>query len=203
MKINEVIDFRNIKFIRYGGLSPVKQRGYDPSETTFHSPPARRGIYAFPEGAVEPFLLGSRVFDPRRMRRLTPDEVRKVERIEKRLEGSYTYPRVRYVWPNQKMKDKFDQMVNGTLLDQQKADEYARKNQFMAKDINRREFTYTGNIWSHLDEYIDDPTKIIKRKAAWVLTDFDTWREAYKKALVAKKVYNYSKDHLEVFIERP
>ena len=36
-----------LRFVRYGGLSSVRQRGYDPSMPGFHSPPARRGIYAF------------------------------------------------------------------------------------------------------------------------------------------------------------
>ena len=38
----------NDTFVRYGGLSLVKQKGYDPSMPTFHSPPNTRGIYAFP-----------------------------------------------------------------------------------------------------------------------------------------------------------
>ena len=46
-----------IKFARWGGLSPVKQRGYDPSMPTFHSPPARKGIYAFVWPYIDIFLL--------------------------------------------------------------------------------------------------------------------------------------------------
>jgi hypothetical protein len=45
-------------FLRYGGLSLRTQKGYDPHSERFHSPPARRGIYAFPQKAVELFLLG-------------------------------------------------------------------------------------------------------------------------------------------------
>ena len=49
-----------MKFIRFGGLSSVKQKGYtnDESEIYVHTPPARRGIYAFTYPYVEPFLLG-------------------------------------------------------------------------------------------------------------------------------------------------
>lgn len=45
-------------FARVGGLSPVKQKGYDASMPTFHCPPARKGIYAFMWPYIEPFLLG-------------------------------------------------------------------------------------------------------------------------------------------------
>ena len=50
---------RRIKFLRFGGLSPVKQEGY--GNDTFHAPPARYGIYCFPETAMERFLLGKGV----------------------------------------------------------------------------------------------------------------------------------------------
>jgi hypothetical protein len=47
---------KKVTFVRYGGLSPVKQKGY--GETRFHSPPARHGIYAFVDPFIEMFLLG-------------------------------------------------------------------------------------------------------------------------------------------------
>ena len=47
-----------IRFARWGGLSSVKQNGYDPVMPTFHSPPRRRGIYAFIWPYIETFLLG-------------------------------------------------------------------------------------------------------------------------------------------------
>lgn len=50
--------YLSYKFIRYGGANEKTQKGYDPSMPTYHRPPARKGIYAFPEKAVEYFLLG-------------------------------------------------------------------------------------------------------------------------------------------------
>jgi hypothetical protein len=47
-----------IKFIRFGGLSPVIQEGYSTKMKDFHSPPARRGFYSFVYPYIEPFLLG-------------------------------------------------------------------------------------------------------------------------------------------------
>ena len=54
------INGKQIKFCRYGGLSPVIQRGYKETkdEPTFHSPPARKGVYAFVYPYIEVFLLG-------------------------------------------------------------------------------------------------------------------------------------------------
>ena len=46
-----------VKFVRWGGLSPVKQIGYDPAMPTYHSPPAKKGIYAFVWPYIELFLL--------------------------------------------------------------------------------------------------------------------------------------------------
>lgn len=47
-------------FVRYGGLSLVKQKGYDPSMPTFHSPPSNKGVYAFPLKCIEFFLCAHR-----------------------------------------------------------------------------------------------------------------------------------------------
>ena len=44
-----------MKFIRYGALVP---QPHEPTEEWFHSPPCKKGFYAFPEHCVEGFLLG-------------------------------------------------------------------------------------------------------------------------------------------------
>jgi hypothetical protein len=46
-----------MKFIRYGSLASQKHE-IDEDNRTFHTPPVETGIYAFPKGYVEPFLLG-------------------------------------------------------------------------------------------------------------------------------------------------
>lgn len=38
---------KEIKFVRYGGLSAVPQKGFKKDFPTIHSPPERNGIYAF------------------------------------------------------------------------------------------------------------------------------------------------------------
>jgi hypothetical protein len=45
-------------FIRFGGLSKVKYKAKNFSDwNRFHVPPVKKGIYAFPIKAIEPFLF--------------------------------------------------------------------------------------------------------------------------------------------------
>lgn len=48
------------QFIRWGTLSPQKHKeaSLPDEERTFHTAPVKYGIYAFPKGYIEPFLLG-------------------------------------------------------------------------------------------------------------------------------------------------
>jgi len=49
-----------MKFVRFGGLSPVKQDHYTTGkDKCFHNPPRKRGLYAFPYPYIETFLLGA------------------------------------------------------------------------------------------------------------------------------------------------
>ncbi len=51
---------KRLQLVRYGGLTPVKQKHYttDYEEMTFHGAPERYGIYAFMFGHIDWFLLG-------------------------------------------------------------------------------------------------------------------------------------------------
>lgn len=52
---------KNVKFIRYGGLSPLKQDNYLPDshpDKGFHNPPRRYGIYAMIKGYEDLFFIG-------------------------------------------------------------------------------------------------------------------------------------------------
>ena len=46
-------------FVRFGGLDLKNQDGFSTIPKTYHSPPAPRGFYAFPQVAQEYFLIGS------------------------------------------------------------------------------------------------------------------------------------------------
>lgn len=154
------------KFIRFGGLSSVKQKGYKSSMPTYHSPPARRGIYCFPFGYMEMFLLSSKKCSGVKAKHAKWEYVKK--------KGEYVLD----AWGEKQIKLK-----------------------------RRKIFTYSGEIWHHLDV----PNKyVLKRKGEWVLTHMSVHKKALKKALRyvdrkwvhAQKDLAYSKDHLEVFIEK-
>ena len=48
-----------MKFVRFGGLSSVKQTHYEPNSTGYHNPPKKYGIYAMPYPMADLFLLGA------------------------------------------------------------------------------------------------------------------------------------------------
>jgi hypothetical protein len=50
------------RFVRFGGLNVKKQKGFDPTFPSYHSPPTTRGFYAMPLVAQEFFLLGGMRF---------------------------------------------------------------------------------------------------------------------------------------------
>ena len=64
-KIDSFKDFKGPKgkdlsvFVRFGGLDLKNQKGYTNNNPTYHSPPSRRGFYAFPKSMQEHFLIGS------------------------------------------------------------------------------------------------------------------------------------------------
>jgi len=51
---------KNLQLVRYGGLTPVRQKHYttDYTNMSYHGAPERYGIYAFMFGNVDWFLLG-------------------------------------------------------------------------------------------------------------------------------------------------
>lgn len=149
---------KKIKFVRYGGLSPVNHKKIY-KEDHFHSPPKKKGIYAFIFPYIEHFL---------------------------------------WVWKTDDHK------------------KYSKR--------NRREFEYTGEIWTH---FVNEATIIgciLEIKKDWVkihTDDLGKCLDLVKKSdrrqlnkddgLVElprkindpyKGLMSMSKDHLEVFIER-
>lgn len=52
----------SIKFVRFGGLSPVNHKKFY-KQDTYHSPPCKKGIYAFIYPYIEPFLFAWKIKD--------------------------------------------------------------------------------------------------------------------------------------------
>ena len=198
---------KRIKFLRFGGLSPVKQEGY--GKDTFHAPPARYGIYCFPETAMERFLLGKGVFDNRRMVPVDKDKVKKDK------DG---YPLAMLLWKDIKSEKKFNELYERmydlkstdplkSILEKE-IEELKEKNQVYCVHAKPRKFEYCGKVWHHLGLFVKGKD-ILRMYQSWVLTSYNVWLEAFKRCYVNDHVYSSewkgliccSKDHLEVFIE--
>lgn len=177
---------KHVKFIRYGSLNPVYQEGFigqfdDQSKRTFHTPPARYGIYCFPEGGIELFLLGKNVFDPARM-------------VKAKKETNKTFS----VWKNKKVFDIFESEYISD--DSKKSDDeintYRDKNSVIAEHIKPKKFSHCGDVWHHLKT--ENSIRVI---GSWYLTNYTTWLKLYRQEKILVRNRNYSRDHLEVFIE--
>lgn len=197
-----------MNFIRYGNLVP---QDHDISDRTFHTAPVERGIYAFPEGFVEPFLLGgigSGSLQNGRYRYLKDDN-------GERFVGTYSdfYGTDNKTDTTGGLKWKYD----GWLA---KWEEYFRRHKIKEKDVrlwvlhsNDAEesatakdaeilkdtqsytivqvnkpsrFTHSGNIWHHFTDEPDSvqfvkPSDVIRHSGSWVETDIKTYKKALEK----------------------
>ena len=176
---------KHIEFIRFGNLNLVKQKGYDPNGTgDFHTPPARYGIYAFPEYSICRFLISG----DRQVSRAIKLDINELEWDENCLLTSKSRKEVKRLISNKNTKLKYvSQAIDGTI--------YAHE--------NPKKFKYTKELWHHLK--VDD-ADVIRRNNDWVLTTYKVWLDAYYAMLNYERNYYYkngmkfAKDHHEVFI---
>jgi hypothetical protein len=216
---------RGMTFVRYGGLSPVKQHGFtnDSSKKTYHSPPARKGVYAFPEFWVEHFLLGGDLSTYGVRSRIVILKDKHGTRITNRHPGFDEYI---------KRGDKYWDRTNGKLWPDAQPDEDGNYEwtdyiHYITVQQKPRKFVYDGPLWHHLGEYVKEGP-ILKKNGNWVFTSMDIYKKAFKNemksrrkqairylsgwmgdsappdaAFIGRNPYDWvSKDHLEVFIER-
>jgi len=206
---------KHINFIRFGSLNLIKQKGYniDNLDPDFHDPPARYGVYAFPEYSIESFLLGGlekehdRIYkldfneepfvydDNDYQNHLLPKYKKMAKKAINKLNTNLKY--VRNVFIDRDCDGECD--TCNLNCDEIKE----RYNSFALKRPKR--FTYEKDLWHHLYEYIDK--KYIKKEYNdWVLTSYKIWLDAYIKTIhqerkeYYKKGIKCSKDHHEVFI---
>lgn len=222
---------KNLKFVRWGGINPVKQKGYNVKLDdfhSFHSPPARKGMFAFPWPFVEYFLLGVNEFNPNRhewVKRpdgsLINDKDPDAEEWEKRTKGRIGFTRmpekgkhksltderliIRQQYQDGKIdKNEYDKRVKEIEDDVQKR---VNKGWFMIKVKPPKFFKHEGDIWHHLKLHTK-PSEIKDEHGAWIKTDIETYKRLLRKELGSMKKQKeregigVSKDHLEVFIER-
>lgn len=214
------------EFVRFGGLSSVKQRGYT-KDDKFHSPPTRHGLYAFPSNNIEMFLLGgnyANLFKKGTSNKIVYVKDKRGNKI------SNLHPEWNYYMINMNSNSYFTIRTNKLKqnVKQNEDGEYDYDDyiQYVVKYIKPKKFKYNGNIWHHLKEFVD-PRDIIKETKWWVYTTMDVYKTAFKKnydfskkqmysskyhGMFKKKSFDnknypknplkfYSKDHLEVYID--
>lgn len=179
---------KTYRFVRYGKLKSTKQKGFASSDS-FHSPPCGKGFYAFPFGYEELFLVGS-------LDNTQPKVIGCLPNITK-------YERS--LWWNRVTEE-----YNDTIYQYEYKDIWKQKRVFNLKKDDL--------IWHHLK----DTTKqkdIIKESKYWIYTTIEVWKKSLNKELNKNKMKTwkefkqgdvrnyknngyYSKDHLEVFIDK-
>lgn len=212
----------DIYFIRWGNLNSVKhdegRLSSDDENRTYHTAPCYKGIYAFPNGYIEPFLLGGSFMD-KRCNFLLDENGNKID-----------------------CNDFFDLKNNGLdLVIKPKYLKLIKKKGLRARDLHTyydeeneksyvqylrvkiKKFKYTGDIWHHLEDYVKDKNDIIKVVGSWVKTSYKVYLDALRRCDVQSRFESYmnfktgkmdisgdphttslkyySKDHYEVFIE--
>jgi hypothetical protein len=194
------VNGKQVKFARFGGLSPVKQKGYNPNMPTFHSPPCRRGIYAFLHPYYEPFLLSGNEFSGLGTKHA------KFERVKDKDGNVIVYT-----------EEEVEGYEGTTNWMKYWGFQYSDEDEDLHEIIKPKKpkiFKYDGELWHHLGEHLK-PNEILLTKGSWVLTDFKTYCKALKKEFISKKAQieqigfesnnPFSVvciDHLEVFIEK-
>lgn len=194
-----------MKFIRYGALVP---QVHEPTDEWFHSPPCKKGFYAFPEYCVEGFLLGGvgqGSIENGRYRYVKING-KKVNLPAKELwdqgDGNNQYkepylseikkqgldPKKVYAWKTNadEVNKKYEAETKLTelkyVVNHPEWDEYLFT---LVVENPPHKFEYNGFLWHHMDEWcghqILSPGEIIKSYGSWVLTDIKAFEKALKK----------------------
>jgi hypothetical protein len=214
-----------MKFVRFGVLQPQKQVRY--GMDLFHAPPCKYGMYAFPDKYIERFLLGA-TDHPQNSSAKThwvkDENGNKISYDDFYVKDSYDYDSGRSkIYPQwiiymKKKNIKANQL--SSIYDEKDEKHYMT----VLKKPNV--FEYNGEIWHHLTEAVEKkPHLILARVGSWVKTDMETYEYALRKtkhiqsrdmmkqyveefnlsvtdAIGKDGLDFYTKDHLEVFVER-
>lgn len=240
------------EFIRFGGLSPLKQKHYIPDsdpDKDFHNPPRKKGFYAFRKEYIEYFLLGA-TDDPSHVSGksawLKDDNgnivVAEYDDIDEDTDKIVYVQSIRKLLKKRKIPASHTRCTRIKKIDKYACDDnydidcdecYMQKECktfYVSYLKNPKKFKYDGEIWHHHDAYVK-PEDVLARSGSWVKTTMKVYEQAFKKDVhksnqTMTKEYGttsnfkptnwipsnpykrsypgitYSKDHLEVFIER-
>lgn len=192
------LNHKKMWFIRYGGLSSKKQLGYNPNDkdVTYHAPPARHGFYAFVWPYIEYFLLGGDTYvNPKKQKK---GQTLRIQYLKDKDGNRITQDHPEF--------EKFSNSnKNWSMIDRDQDQD--KVNSTLYRNSNRKKFTYDGDLWHHLGDYLDN-SEILARRGSWVKSSIDAFRKALIKDRLKDKLsrmrdgIGYTKDHLEVFIEK-
>jgi len=190
-----------MKFIRFGGLSPVKQTHYDTSsEKPFHNPPRKNGIYAFPYPYIEPFLLGStsqpwnisnksQWLKDENENRIKSKDFYNYNNFNKKLNRFEINPK--YISLLKKLNIRIKDL--GSCIDKNKLNknntteyEIIEEDYYITVLKKPKIFEHNGEIWSHLETHIK-PEHIIETSGSWVKTNIENYLYALKKEFHSTK----------------
>jgi len=167
---------KQLEFIRWGGLSPVKQKRFVPDKIlydrkqheefgffgTFHRPPARKGVYAFIPGFIEMFLVAWKMYK----------EVDGKSVLKKEYEHARKFRYSGKIWTH---IYEVDPSVTY----------YRKRDCWYETDTDSLEYLIKIHKWRLSKEACNDEWMEVK--------DFSSFMRAWKL---------FDKDHFEVFIER-
>ncbi len=202
-----------LQFVTYGGLSLTKQKGFDPekahSAQYLHTPPARRGIYAFVWPYVEKFLLGGDQFvDPKIRGKGQRARIEYIRDKEGNVvtTGHPDYERLSNIQKNWSLTRRKPGAPTGTEAEEAKWNDIYQS--ILYRNVNRKKFSYNGPLWHHLKDGVTQD-KILDEKGAWIKTDMDAYHDAFMKELhqMNKDRLKFGRmrttlDHMEVFIDQ-
>lgn len=200
---------KDIEFIRWGGLSPQKQTHRKDkiknNEIGFHTPPRKKGIFAFPYPYYDLFLLGatSNPNNPSGKSAWLKDENgNKI--VEEDGDIDYKYvgnKEVTIVSPKIKnalkrvgssVKDLRTVRIDPFMDNGNCKDEYNCDNCPISKECDERKvvsyltylkkpkkFKYNGDIWCHFKE-VAKQEDIIDSFDSWIKVDYQTYLKLFK-----------------------
>lgn len=209
-KLEDKIEY---EFYRWGTLSPKDHPEAslpgDSENRTYHTAPVRKGIYAFPKGYIEPFLLG--MSDNRK----NPDQnnngrcfwLRGNDRKILTIEDIYSdpemheniKPEIKGFMAKRGIKEKeIDYIFIGDVDSEQ--DWNNKENYKMIYMTKVKRFKYSGPyIWHHLKYYgrindkklLVDPKDIIAEKGSWIKTTMKVWLRALERCDIQERWESY------------
>ena len=196
---------KEIKFIRFGGLSPQKQthrkERLKEKEVYFHTPPRKKGIFAFPYPYVDYFLLGATYHpnNPSGKSAWLRDE--KGNKVIDKTDYKYIGDKEIKIIPSdirrimKKNGIKSSQLWSVTIdpfMDEvnckddcdvcphEKECESRQVTRYLAYLKKPRIFNHKGELWCHYEE-VAKPHEIIETFGSWIKVDYGTYLSLFER----------------------